>query len=87
MISKALLFDLAAENAVDHECMHAKGDASAELLRIALAKNANLVVVGKSIQRSPPSRRFARPTTHRRAQGAGRRRPVTSDACRTHMGT
>jgi nucleotide-binding universal stress UspA family protein len=40
----------ASDAAVDLEFIHAKGDAATELLRIAAAKNADLIVVGKSLK-------------------------------------
>lgn len=42
------LSDSAVEAGVDLEFVHARGDAAAELLRVAAAQNANLIVVGKS---------------------------------------
>jgi nucleotide-binding universal stress UspA family protein len=44
------LTDAASDAAVDLEFVHAKGDPAAELLRIAAIKNADLIVVGKSLK-------------------------------------
>jgi nucleotide-binding universal stress UspA family protein len=42
------LSEFAIDAAVDFEFVHAKGDAAAELVRISAARNAYLIVVGKS---------------------------------------
>jgi nucleotide-binding universal stress UspA family protein len=42
------LSDSAVDAAVDFKFVHAKGDSAAELLRIAAAENADLIVVGRS---------------------------------------
>lgn len=42
------LSDSAADAAIDLKFVHTKGDAAAELLRIAAAEGADLIVVGKS---------------------------------------